>query len=298
MMVSVTDTANPCNKAVLAAFGLGTDDEPLGRGGEAATYALDGDRILRVLHPGGDIDQIRRNKALLRDLNASAVSFQIPEILEFGDIGGRAYGIERLLPGSSLVELLKTIEGPERDHLIESYLEAAHALGDLRRGGWNFYGELAIAQPVRTETWREFLTKRAAKSLAKAGYPLDQVDAAGLALDLPEPARPEFVHLDAFAGNMLTDGARITAILDFGPTCIAGDRRFDPLAAAVYLEPQHLLLPISTTRDMDVARSWLRSVGLLDMLEPARRWLAAYWAFAVNDAPLQSWCRSVLLQSR
>ena len=297
-MVSVTDTANPCNKAVLAAFGLGTDDEPLGRGGEAATYALDGDRILRVLHPGGDIDQIRRNKALLRDLNASAVSFQIPEIFEFGNIGGRAYGIERLLPGSSLVELLKTIEGPERDRLIESYLEAAQALGDLRREGWNFYGELAIAQPVRTETWREFLTKRAAKSLAKAGYPLDQVDAAGLALDLPEPARPEFVHLDAFAGNMLSDGARITAVLDFGPTCVAGDRRFDPLAAAAYLEPQHLPLPISTTRDRDVARSWLRSVGLLDMFEPARRWLAAYWAFAVNDAPLQSWCRSVLLQSR
>lgn len=297
MMASVTDPANPSNDAVLAAFGLGTDEEPLGRGGEAAIYALDGERILRVLHPGGHADQIRRNKALLRDLNVSEVSFQIPEILEFGDIGDRTYGIERLLPGSSLVELLKTIEGPERDHLIESYLEAAHALGDLRREGWNFHGELAAAQPIRTETWREFLTKRAAKSLAKAGYPLDQVDAAGLALDLPEPARPEFVHLDAFAGNMLSDGARITAVLDFGSTCVAGDRRLDPVAAAAYLEPQHLVLPISTTRDRDVARSWLRSVGLLDMLEPSRRWLAAYWAFAVNDAPLQSWCRSVLLES-
>jgi putative membrane protein len=297
MMASVKDTGDSSNKAVLDAFGLASDDEPLGRGGEAAIYALDSDRILRVLHQGGDTDQIRRNKALLRDLRRSAVPFQIPEILEFGEIAGRTYAVERLLPGRSLMELLKTVEGPKRDHLIESYLEAAQGLGDLRPDGWKFYGELATAQPLQTETWGEFLITRAAKSLAKAGYPLDQVRAEGLALDLPETARPEFVHLDAFAGNMLSDGERITAVVDFGSTCVAGDRRFDPLAAVAYLEPQHLNLPISRPRDGEVARAWLRSAGLLDMLEPARRWVAAYWAFAVNDAPLHAWCRSVLLQS-
>jgi len=139
---------------------------------------------------------------------------------------------------------------------------------------------------------------RAAQSFAAAGPPWDQIDAGGLALDLPEPTRPEFVHLDAFAGNMLTDGAGITAVLDVGYTCLAGDRRLDPLAATVYLEPRPPLFPFATARDQQIARAWLRSAGLLDLLQPARRWLAAYWAFAVDDAPMQEWCRSVLFPSK
>ena len=295
--MGVTDPAES-NKAVLAAFGVKHDgDAFLGRGGEATTYALDNDRVLRVLHPGGTTERIHRSRALLGDLNASAVPFRLPEILEVGEVDRRAYSIEPRLPGRSVAEVLKTIDGPERDHLIESYLEAARVLGDLRSEPWNFYGELATAKPIRAETWQEFLTRRAANSLAVAGYPLDQIAAEPLAAELPEPARPEFVHLDAFPGNMLSDGTRITAVLDFGSTCVAGDRRFDPLSAAVYLDPRHTNLPNACARDEDVARSWLRSVGLLDMLEPCRRWLGGYWAFAVDDAPVQEWCRSVLLRS-
>jgi hypothetical protein len=281
---------------VLAAFGVGPQ-ALLGRGGEAAVYALDSDRILRVLLPGTDTDQLTRTEALLGDLTTSAVPFRLPEILEIGRIGTRTYGLERRLPGRSLLERLRTDENSERDELIGAYLEAAWALGDLRPQGWTYYGELAASEPLRAHTWREFLAARAERSLVTAGYPLNRIDGARLAEALPEPARAEFVHLDAFAGNMLTDGTGITAVLDIGYACVAGDRRLSPLAAAVYLELRPQTAPIGTARDRLVARAWLRSAGLLDLLDPARRWLAAYWAFATDDLALQAWCRSVLLRS-
>jgi len=290
--------AHDDNEVVLAALGVKPGRGAfLGRGGEATIYVLDDDRVLRLLHKGAAADTIRRNEELLQELNPAAVPFRLPEILESGDVEGRAYSIEVRLQGRSVSDALEAIEGPERDLLIEAYLEAAQLLGDLRSEPWGFYGELAATRPVRSETWQEFLTRRAARSLKAAGHPLDQVPAEALSNGLPEPTHSEFVHLDAFPGNMLCEGTRITAVLDFGPTCIAGDRRFDPVSAAVYLDPQHTHLRNATRRDGDVARSWLSSAGLLEMLGPVRRWLGGYWSFAVDDAPLQAWCRSVLSRS-
>ena len=103
------------------------------------------------------------------------------------------------------------------------------------------------------------------------------------------------MHLDAFTGNMLTDGTRITAVLDIGPTSVAGDRRLDPLSAAVYLASPDIT-PVATPADVDVAMSWLHAAGLDQWFEPARRWLAAFWSFAVDDPRVLRFCRAVLLE--
>ena len=94
------------SSAIFASFGVGPEAF-LGRGGEAAVYALDGERVLRVQHPGTDTDQLTRTDALLHDLMTSAVPFRLPEILEIGEIGGRTYAVERRLPGRSLLEQLR-----------------------------------------------------------------------------------------------------------------------------------------------------------------------------------------------
>jgi aminoglycoside phosphotransferase (APT) family kinase protein len=105
------------------------------------------------------------------------------------------------------------------------------------------------------------------------------------------------VHLDAFAGNLLTDGRRITAVIDIGSTSVAGDRRLDPLSAVVYLVAPEIT-PGFGAGDVDVARSWLRAAGLQDWFDPARRWLAAFWSAAVDDPNVLGWCRGVLLEHR
>lgn len=102
------------------------------------------------------------------------------------------------------------------------------------------------------------------------------------------------MHLDAYVGNMLTDDDGITAVIDIGSTSVAGDRRLDPLSAVAYLASSQIT-PVARTTDIDVAMSWLRSAGLHELYEPARRWLAAFWSVAIDDPNVLAWCRSVLL---
>jgi aminoglycoside phosphotransferase (APT) family kinase protein len=279
--------------SVLTAFGV-ADDQPLGWGGEAWVFALGGDQVLRVLHPGGRAEDIGTRQGLVDQLRRARPPFALPEVLEVGEIGGRVFALERRLPGRSVLDTLDSVRGNQRRHLVESYLETAALLGDLHLEPRYSFGDLLGDDPITTSTWRLYLAERAAANLARSTGDLRSIDSGALADDLPEPASPAFVHLDAFAGNMLTDGSRITAVIDFGYTSVAGDRRLDPISAVVYLAAPEIT-PTATTADIDVAMGWLRAADLHQWYDPARRWLAAFWSFAVDDANLLRWCRRVLL---
>lgn len=266
----------------------------IGYGGEARVYALDEQRVLRVLHEGQDRRGIRSRQLLVDELGSGGAPFLLPELLGDGEIGGRAYSIERRRPGRSVKEVLEHVEGSARARLIEAYLDASASLGTLHLDERGWFGQLLGEQPVRAPTWRGYLRDRAAWSLRRASPELRQVDPDVLVAELPAVDRPSFVHLDAYAGNMLTADEAITAVLDFGVTAVAGDPRFDPIASAVYLSTP-LITPASHPRDETIVNSWLSAAGLTDLVDPARRWLAAFWAFAVDDAKLHQWCRSVLL---
>lgn len=281
--------------AVLTQFGI-PPDALLGHGGEAWVYAFGDERVLRVLHAGGRIEEIHRRQDLIDELVVSVPSFALPKVLDVGEVSGRIFAIERRLPGWSVMDELRRCEGDSRPRMIEAHLGAAAALGDLHLTPRGWFGDLVGGDPIKTATWRAYMEQRAAANLARSTEEFRSIDPVALADELPEPAGASFVHLDAFAGNMLTDGARITAVLDFGLTSVVGDRRLDPLAAAVYLAAPEIT-PVATRSDVDVARSWLRTAGLDDLFDPARRWLAALWSFAIDDPRVQAWCRSVLAAS-
>jgi aminoglycoside phosphotransferase (APT) family kinase protein len=283
--------ADPGLKAVLNCLGVEAE-ALLGHGGEAWVYALDDERVVRVLHEGSDADQLRRNQELVAELCTGATSYQFPAILEIGEVDGRIYAIERRLAGQSLLEYLQTVEGRRRDLLIEAHLDTAAALGRLPLRPREYFGDLVGPQPVRTTSWRSYLKAKAEESLME-GLRRVPLDAASLASALPEPAHPGFVHLDAFSGNMMTNGSRITAVLDFGSACVVGDVDFAAVAAAVYLAA-HEITPSAIPRDSQIANAWLREHNLGELFDPVRRWLAAYWSFAVDDPTVSAWCCSVL----
>jgi putative membrane protein len=291
-LVGVEFPADPGLVAVLRGLGV-APGAYLGHGGEAWVYGLDDDRVVRVLHEGGTADHIRRRAILISELRQSHPGFALPEILEIGESAGRVFAIERRLTGRSLLSELGQAEGPRRSRLIEAHLEAAAALGDLHLTPRSYFGDLIGDDPLRAETWRAYLYGRAAMNLARSTPDLARIDAEPLAAGMPEPSEASFVHLDAFAGNMLTDGETVTAVLDFGLTCVRGDRRLDPVAAAVYLLAPDIT-PTGRSADADVVGSWLRAHGLDDLVEPARRWLAGFWSFAIDDAGLLRWCQRVL----
>lgn len=266
----------------------------LGHGGEAWVYALDADRVVRVLHEGPDASVIERRVALVSELASRGAAFALPEVEVVAEVAGRWYSVERRLPGRPVSELLTILEGAERDRLVENHLTAASSLGELHLAPRTWVGELTADDAIRTETWPEYLEARVARSLANAPREFHAVSPGALAEALPPAATLGFVHLDAFTGNMLAVGSTITAILDFGVTSVLGDPQLDPLSCAVYLSaPQ--ITPAATSRDRDVATSWLRAAGLAPWFEPMQRWLAGFWSWAADDAALHAWCRGVLL---
>jgi hypothetical protein len=279
--------------AVLNHFGIGADAR-LGHGGEAWVYALDAARVVRVLHEGGRAVDLERRQRLVDELSRGDRSFALPEVLDVGEVDGRVFAIERRLAGRSVMDELAQCEGDARARLIEAHLDAAAALGDLHLQPRDGFGDLIADDGITASTWREYLELRATANLAAAGPELGAIDPIAVCGALPEPVAADFVHLDAFAGNMLTDGTRITAVLDIGPTSVAGDRRLDPLSAAVYLASPDIT-PVATPADVDVAMSWLRAAGLHDWFVPTQRWLAAFWAFAVDDPRVARFCRAILL---
>jgi hypothetical protein len=283
---------DPGVRAVLKELGISHADL-LGHGGEAWVYALDAERVVRVLHVGGRASDIERRRLLVDELHQAAPSFALPEILEVGEIGDRVYAIERRFPGKSVMDALPSTAGRQRRLLIESHLDAAASLGDLHLEHRRF-GDLLDDDPITTETWPDYLVERATANLARSTDDFWSIDASDLVDELPEAAVPAFVHLDAFAGNMLTDGTAITAVIDIGATSVAGDRRFDPLSAAIYLIAPEIT-PVVIAADIDVAMSWLRATGLDQWFDPVRRWLAAYWSAAVDEPDLLQWCRRVLI---
>jgi hypothetical protein len=277
---------------VLEAFGT-QSGALIGQGGEASVYAIDNERVLRVLHHPGSPSTIRARQMLIDELMRAGAPFSLPGILEVIGLDGLTCAVERHLPGTSVLEELAHLEGGARVRLIEAHLEAVARLGDFHLEPRGWYGELIAEHPIRTSTWREYLETRAARSLQASSPALGGIDPTVLASDLPEPDHGAFVHLDAFASNMLVLDGEISAVLDIGYTSAVGDRRLDPLSAAVYLSSKEIT-GVTERRDVDVAMSWLRSAGLDDLFEPARRWLAAYWSFATDDARLQHWCQTVL----
>lgn len=277
---------------ILAQLGI-TVDAFLGQGGEAFVFALDGQRIARIMRGGGSRTAVERRRLLLDELGQSAdkVTFAIPKVLDTLDVEGTIVTVEERLAGRPLQQVLSEKRGQSRAALVRAYLDAAAQIGDLTlQRPW--FGDLT--EPgLHTRTFREYLVKRAQQSLQKAGPEFEKVEAALLASALPEPEQASFVHLDAFPGNMLAQGNRVTAVLDFGASAIMGDRRFDPLTAAIYLAPA--MTPEAHQQDRAVARAWLVEKGLLELFIPVQNWIAAYWSFARDDPPLYQWCQRILL---
>jgi Phosphotransferase enzyme family len=275
---------------VLAAF----DVQPgalLGHGGEAWVYALDEERVIRVLHEGGALEMVLASAELATKLSQSRPPFSLPELIDVGEVQGRCYAIERRLSGRPVAEELARVD--DRAALIEAYLECSSQLGALALDHQDWWGDLLRVPPVRSETWRDYLRRKAEASLTTAGTEFARINAGVLAEEMPTETMRSFVHLDAFPGNMLAVGTTITAVIDLGTTALAGDRRLDPLASVVYLTPA--ITPTAEDRDRDVAQAWLRNAGLEEFFRAAQRWLAAYWSFAIDDRRLHAWCRSVLL---
>ena len=153
-----------------------------------------------------------------------------------------------------------------------------------------------IGDAPTAETFRAWSVARLGARLARGGPAFAGIDPVAVTDDLlavlPPADRPVVAHLDAFLGNMLADGDRISAVLDFGGLTAGAIADLDPLLAVAYLAPE--ITPTAVDADRATARAWVADVGLDRAVVAARRWAATMWAGEPDDQPLRQWCRRVL----
>ncbi|WIY53526.1 phosphotransferase [Devosia sp. YIM 151766] len=283
----------PSDREILAR--LGHPDAPLlGSGGEAQVYALDPGRVARIMRPGADLATATARQDLSREIAAGArhLPFLTPRIAEVLEIDGRVLAIEALLPGAPVAQLLLRAAEGERRALMADYLETASAISTIGVERPAF-GPLLGGEKLQASSWNGFLRARLLENLSACPNDLRTAVEAAAGTALPEPESAALVHLDYFPANVLAEGSRISAVLDFGPSALIGDARMEAWSAVAYLDPE--LSPAATEADRAQAMDWLAARDLVASYAPAKRWLAAYWSFATDDAALMAWCRRILL---
>lgn len=276
---------------ILERFGIDAS-ALVGAGAEAHVFALNEASVLRVNRPGTDADDASARVDLLNRLGPGAeqLIFDVPRVLDFGFDCGLYFTVEDRLSGTPMSDVLTRLDGARRHDLVHQYLEASTQLGDLLSGETQ-YGELARKGAIRNSCFKTFLRERALESLRICGLRVD-VDQIVDAIEIPD--QPRLVHLDYCPSNVMCADGKITAVLDFGATTIAGMSRFNPIIAAAFLNPS--ITPAANENDQRQAREWLQQNGLLESSLTVQKWLASYWSFCgeKEDLPLYQWCRDIL----
>jgi hypothetical protein len=278
---------------VLARLG---EAEPrlLGSGGEARVYAAGRDRVARIMHAGAHLADAVSRSQLLAEIAAGRgdLPFLTSTVDAVELIGGRVVSLERRLPGDPLSLLLGRTSDTMRRSLVESYLDTALRLREIRLPRRAF-GPLTGGVELRSTSWAGFAAARLRQSADTCPPELKAAVLAEVTLRAAEPAEDALVHLDYFPANVLAADGRVTAVLDFGASTVIGDPNMDAWGAVAYLDPE--ITPTASRLDREQAMAWLAQAGLDAGYEAARRWLGAYWSFAADDAKLIDWCRRVLL---
>ena len=174
----MADAQDHGDQEVLAWFGLDRS-RLLGSGGESEVYALDEGRVLRLYRstheaPAQTAAQLRR----LYDLWATTppsgpVPFQVPRILDAGQLAGRYFTVDRRMSGRMLSGWLTRAPLAERREVLLSYLNAAAALHRLPSPTTNF--ARLIGEDVREfDSLAELLTAQLSQSLQQSSQRLEQ----------------------------------------------------------------------------------------------------------------------------
>lgn len=267
--------------------------EKLGEGGEAEVFAIDERRVLRRFwrdHPS-----VPRRLALVGEISAGAgaLDVAVPQVLDHGiDEEGRPWFEEVRLPGRSMTAALADVSGRGRSALFESYMETALSLRKVEiERPW--FGELIAEEPLRRTSWSTYLLDALERQLAAADpASLARIDGLHAVLDdirlaTTRVGEPEssIVHFDYFPGNVMCDGRRITAVIDWSVLSIVGDPDLDVALADAYLG----VVATVTAVDRAQTRSWLQAYGPSDGVHLYGRWGAAWWLPVEDDQALRRW---------
>lgn len=209
--------------------------ELIGQGMEGAVYDL-GDGTVRKVWFGRRAEDVLPLKEFLDEL--PELPFRTPRIREVAaGEGGLAVSVEDKLTGVPLHEA-----GLPEEQALDAFVAVVEALRGVRPG------PAARALPVLGESfwersWGESLAAlvRRRASASKVHLERDVPDLPGLLeevlIGLAEPGDGlSVVHGDICPPNLLMEGDRVAAVLDWGFLSTAGDSTFEASLAAGFFD--------------------------------------------------------------
>lgn len=223
------------------------DAEELGRGMEAAAFALGGGRVAKVWFGRSEAD-LRPLVAFYEERGRLSLPFATPEIYDVRAVDGWVLTLERELPGSPLSTALETGAVGLAD-AYECALRVLEALATTKAGpaaeALPLFNEDAPLWHGNDARWGDALAALVRLRLARFGPQLrpavTRFDAKmDRVLDLlgglpPDPR--QVVHGDLCLPNILVDTAgRVRAVLDWGFLSTRGDHAFDASTFAGFFD--------------------------------------------------------------
>jgi aminoglycoside phosphotransferase len=212
--------------------------ELIGQGMEGAVYDLGDGRVSKTWFDRRP-DDVRPLQAFLDEL--PPLPFRTPRIREItADADGQAVSIEDKLTGTALNEADAT--EPEA---LDAFVAVVEALGTT------VAGPASKALPVLNQpfwrddlSWGEALAGLVRRRAADSGHHLERdvanfnglLDRLTRRLETIEPDTLSVVHGDICPPNLLMDGPRTAALLDWGFYSTAGDNTFDAALAAAFFD--------------------------------------------------------------
>ncbi|WP_433160372.1 phosphotransferase [Kribbella sp. CA-247076] len=212
--------------------------ELIGQGMEGAVYDLGGGRVRKIWFDRRP-DDVRPLKAFLDEV--PPLPFRTPRIREIiAGADGRAVSDEDLLTGTPLDQA-----GLTEDEGLDAFVAVVEALGTTTAG------PASKALPVLNQpfwrddlSWGEALAALVRRRAAESHDHLkrDVADFDDLLEDLTtrlatiEPDELSVVHGDICPPNLLMEGARTAAVVDWGFYSTAGDNTFDASLAAGFFD--------------------------------------------------------------
>jgi aminoglycoside phosphotransferase len=212
--------------------------ELIGQGMEGAVYDL-GDGRVRKIWFDRRPDDVRPMQAFLDEL--PPLPYRTPRIREIhADGNGLAVSVEDKLTGTPMHEA----NLPEEDAL-DAFVAVVEALGTTTAGPAS-KELLVLNQPFWRDglSWGEALAALVRRRAAESTPHLDRdvADFTSLlarltaALEQIELDNLSVIHGDICPPNLLMDGSRTAAVLDWGFYSTAGDNTFDAALAAGFFD--------------------------------------------------------------
>jgi|GEM_PF-1489980 len=229
---------------VLDQFGI-SEHQLLGAGRHSRVYAVDRVNVLRIYSPEISFQYVESLSNFYKTLDSSAVGFSVPEVEEFGIKGDYIFSIEKHL-GQTMGFALQTSDQLFTDKHIDEYVKILDKIAHLKPELKDIYGEVIGDDIIQSESWGEYLYKRAEKNLDDSTIArlrtlipnFDKIfEGWRVALTGLENPQKNLVHGDIFPGNlMVDDGGSISAVIDFSPNTVIGDKLLDIVPALIQID--------------------------------------------------------------